>query len=189
MTAAPGRRIVVYGPSGSGKTTFSRELARGLGLPAIELDAIYHSRPNWHDLSTEEFRDAVECLLAVHPDGWVIDGNYSAVRDLILPHAETAIWLRLPFRVVYSRLARRTLRRMWTREPLWDVNYESFRLGFFSRDSILLWGITNWRPHHHKTRAALRHAKALGVRVIVLRTPAEVARYLAALPAIPEMHP
>ena len=181
MSTALGNRIAVYGPSGSGKTTFSRELGARLSLPVIELDAVYHCRPGWNDLSDQEFREATGRVLAEHPGGWVIDGNYGMVRDLILPHADTAIWLRLPFHVVYPRLVRRTVGRMWTREMLWDTNYESFRLSFTSRESILLWGLTNWRPHRQKMREALRTANP-DTRIVVLRTPAEVSGFLKALP-------
>jgi adenylate kinase family enzyme len=176
-----GRRIVVYGPSGSGKTTLSRMLGEQLGLAVVELDAIYHCRPGWNDLSEEEYREAVREVLAANPDGWVIDGNYGMVRDLILPNAETAIWLRLPLRVVYPRLFWRTVSRAWRRDLLWGVNRESWRLSFFSRESILLWGFTNWRPHRTKTRAALREAKASGTRIVVLRSPREVRQFEATI--------
>ncbi|MCL6644731.1 MAG: (d)CMP kinase, partial [Dehalococcoidia bacterium] len=59
-----GRRVAVYGPSGSGKSTLARALGERLGLPVVELDAVYHARSNWQDLSREEFRAAVEGLLA-----------------------------------------------------------------------------------------------------------------------------
>lgn len=36
------RRIVVKGSSGSGKSTVADELARRLGVPHIELDALHH---------------------------------------------------------------------------------------------------------------------------------------------------
>lgn len=184
MNATIGRKVAVHGPSGSGKTTFARTLAGVLGVPAIELDAVYHCRPGWEDLTDDEFRAAVRDLLDRHrPDGWVIDGNYAAVRDLVHAEAESAIWLRFPFHVVFPRLVRRTLRRMWTREVLWGVNRESARMTFFSRQSILLWGITNWRPHRRKTRAALRRAKEQGVRVFVLRSPREASAFLARVAA------
>ena len=169
-----GRRIVVYGASGSGKTTLSRALGQALGLPVIELDAIFHAHPGWVDLPTAEFRARVTELLAAHADGWVMDGNYSVVRDLILSQADTAVWLRLPFRTVYWRLCRRTLGRAKTGEELWNGNRETWRQ-LLTRDSMLLWGITSWRRTGRKTSAALRtiphHAK-----VIELRSPAAVAR-------------
>jgi len=170
------RRVVVYGNSGSGKSTLGRALAERLGVPFIELDAIYHARPNWDDLSREEFRARVLEVLAENPNGWVIDGNYSAARDLILPLADTAIWLKLPFGIVYWRLWKRTLGRMRRHELLWGTNRETIHDQFFSRESILLWGVTHWRstrrnvardlatiPHHAKviTLTSPRAAVAL----------------------------
>lgn len=146
-----GPRIVIYGPSGSGKSTLGKALAARLGLPYVELDSIFHAHPNWIDLSTEEFRARVAGVLESHPDGWVIDGNYGPVRDMILPLADTAIWLRLPFRVVYPRLAWRTISRSFIGGELWNGNRETLRQTFLSKDSMLLWGLTAWRRTARKT--------------------------------------
>ncbi|MGH2633128.1 MAG: shikimate kinase [Tepidiformaceae bacterium] len=172
------RRVVVYGNSGAGKSTLGRALAGRLGLPYIELDAIYHSRPNWDDLSPDELRVRVREVLAENPDGWVIDGNYSAARDIILPLADTAIWLKLPFRIVYVRLWKRTLGRRRRHELLWGTNRESMRDLFFSRESILLWGVTHWRTSQHATTrdlATIPHT----AKVITLRSPRQVDALLS----------
>ncbi len=97
-----GRRIVVYGPSGSGKSTVARQIGAALTLPVVELDALFH-RPNWQPTPEDEFRAKILEALGRHDGGWVCDGNYDIARDLILPLAETVVWLRLPFRVVYWR--------------------------------------------------------------------------------------
>jgi len=94
-----GRRIVVYRPTGSGKTTIASEIAQSIGVPHIELDAIFWL-PDWLEKSVEQFRDDVLAVIDKNPGGWVCDGNYSRVRDVILPQADTVVWLRLPFRVV-----------------------------------------------------------------------------------------
>ena len=175
---AIGRRIVVYGNSGSGKSTLARALGARLSLPAIELDAIYHARPGWDDLSREEFRERVAEVLDEHSGGWVIDGNYSVARDLVLPLAETAIWLKLPFRVVYRRLWWRTMKRLWTRELLWGSNRETFHDVFLSRESMLVWGVTHWR----QTRCNLERDLATvphSAQVVVLRSRREVEALLA----------
>ncbi|TAJ19262.1 MAG: AAA family ATPase [Dehalococcoidia bacterium] len=173
-----GRRIAIYGNSGSGKTTLGRALGERLGIPFIELDAIVHYRPNWEDRTDEDFRVQVQAALDASPEGWICDGNYGAVRDLILPQADTAIWLRLPFHVVYWRLASRTIWRSLLGAPLWNGNHESLRQTFFSKDSMLLWGITAWRRTRRRTAQALasipHHAN-----VIVLRTPREARELLA----------
>jgi adenylate kinase family enzyme len=187
MHADIGRRIVIYGPSGSGKSTLGRKLGERLGLPYIELDAIFYYRPNWEDRPVEDFRAEVTKLLMNHPEGWIFDGNYSMVRDLILPHADTVVWLRLPFRIVYSRLVRRTLGRSWRHESLWGTNVETWRKTF-SREGMLWWGIRHWREHHRKTEAALREAPA-GAEVIVLRRPAEVAALVERAEAVAHAAP
>ena len=172
-------RVVVFGQSGSGKTTVARAIAGALGVAHIELDALFH-KPNWQPSTPEEFRAKVTAELDAHPEGWVVDGNYRFVRELTLPRADTIVRLRLPFRVVYTRLAKRTLRRMWTREELWGTNRESFRLSFMSRDSILLWGISHWSAHTRNLDAALREIPHTA-RVIELRSGREVEEFLAVL--------
>jgi len=176
-----GRRICVYGPSGSGKTTLGRLLAGRLGLPFVELDAIFHSRPDWKDLSTGEFRDAVRGRLAdLEATGWVFDGNYHAVKDLILPKADSVVWLRLPWLVVYPRLVKRTMVRMFTGELLWGVNRESFRLAFLDTDSILLWGIRNWRPGLARTGRAFEEIPNTA-RVFTIRSPRQLRAFIRRL--------
>ncbi|MEP7214923.1 MAG: AAA family ATPase [Anaerolineaceae bacterium] len=173
-----GPKIAVYGASGSGKSTLARALGEKLGLPVVELDAIFHAHPNWVDLERDEFREKVSALLLELPGGWVIDGNYAVVRDLILTQADTAIWLRLPFHTVYRRLAWRTISRSITGGELWNGNKESLRQTFLTSDSMLWWGIKSWRPTARKTEEALttipHHA-----RVIVLRSPRQVARLVS----------
>ena len=172
-----GRRIAVYGPSGSGKTTLSQRLGEKLGLPALELDAVVHAHPNWVDLSRDEFRERVSAYLESHSDGWVIDGNYThAVQDLILPLAETAIWLKLPWRTVYRRLAWRTVSRSARGSELWNGNRESLRQTFLTKDSMLWWGIHAWNPHQERMGEVLA-APEVTARVYRLRTPGQV-RYL-----------
>ena len=168
-----GPRIVVFGPSGSGKTTFSRALAGKLGLPVAELDAFFHDEPAWCDATRDEFRAKVEAFFRASPDGWVTDGNYtSMVADLTLGAADTAIWLRLPFRVVYPRLVRRTTRRLLSRELLWGTNRERWR-DAFGKDSMFIWGISAWHNHHRRMRLMLQ-SRNPNVRLFVLKSPGEV---------------
>lgn len=180
-SASLGRRIAVYGPSGSGKTTLGRQLGEMLDLPVVELDAIHHL-PNWQERPLDEFREIVTSKLDSYRDGWVTDGNYGGVREITMAGAETIIWLHLPFRVVYWRLLTRTIVRSARREELWNGNRESFRLAFFSRDSILLWGISHWRAHHkHFEQDLARYPHTDDVRV--LQSSLEVDSLLAGLGA------
>jgi adenylate kinase family enzyme len=174
------RRIAVYGPSGSGKSTLARRIGAALGLPVIELDALFH-QPGWTPTPEDEFRAKVAGALDGHAGGWVCDGNYKMARDLVLARAEAVVWLKLPFRVVYPRLVWRTVSRAWRKEELWNTNRESWRLSFASRESILLWGITHWRAHFRGVGASIAQHGA-HLPLVELRSSREVRELLADLP-------
>jgi adenylate kinase family enzyme len=70
----------------------------------------------------DEYRADISKALNEHNEGWVCDGNYSEVRDLTLPQADTVVWLRLSYRVAFWRVLRRTVTRAWRREMLWGTN-------------------------------------------------------------------
>src|ERR671939_1955309 len=168
-------KIAVVGTSGSGKTTVARELARRLGVPHVELDALYHG-PGWDETPPEEFRRRVAAATAA--DGWVVDGNYdSKLGDLVLARADTVVWLDLPLRIALTRVTRRTIRRIRTREELWSGNRESWRGGFLGWESMFVWTI---RSHLRNRRArAERFARHPGLRVVRLRSAKEVESYLS----------
>lgn len=68
------QRIAVIGTTGSGKTIIARKLSLRLGIPHIELDALYWEE-NWSGVSDEVFRERVAA--AIQGDHWIVDGNYS----------------------------------------------------------------------------------------------------------------
>lgn len=179
-----GRRISIRGHTGSGKTTLGHALGQRLGLPVIELDALYWL-PNWQANPLEQFRTGVQATLDACTPGWVCVGNYSHIQDLVLPQADTVLWLRLPFRVSFWWLFKRTVARAWTQQPLWggNQNYESWRQSFFSRKSILLYALTSRKRHVETTLHSLGATPHHAV-VIELRSARAVQQLLAALPQV-----
>jgi hypothetical protein len=138
------QRTAVVGTSCSGKTTFARGFASILGVPHIELDALYW-QPEWSEPPVDEFRARVEEeTCAGH---WVADGNYSLVRDIVWGRATHIIWLNYSFPLVFWRALTRTIHRTITRQELFSGNRESLLSSFFSCDSILLWVITSFRKN------------------------------------------
>src|SRR2546423_5382876 len=168
-------RVAVVGTSGSGKTTVARKLAKRLGLPHVELDALSHG-PGWTETPVEESRRQVAS--ATEAEGWVVDGNYETkLGDLVLERADTVVWLDLPLPLALSRVTRRTIRRIRTREELWSGNRESWRGGFFGWESMFVWTI---RSHVRRRRQLPRRlAPHPHLRVVRLRSAREVGSWLS----------
>jgi hypothetical protein len=102
------QRILILGRTGSGKTTLARELAAAIGVPHVELDALYFG-PNFSTVPLSVLRERTSAAIA--GDSWVTDGNKSAVRDLVWPRADAVIWLDYPLVVSLWRLGKRALWR------------------------------------------------------------------------------
>jgi adenylate kinase family enzyme len=167
------RRVVVRGGVGSGKSTFARELARRLGVAHVELDALHHG-PGWREATAEELRAKVDEALD-DGRGWVVDGNYdSKLGTLVLGRAQLVVWLDLPLRVTFPRLLRRTVRRLHTREELWNGNRETWRGSFLSRDSILLWLLRTHRRNRREWPSRFE-----GRELVRLRTRRQAEAWLA----------
>ena len=151
------QRVAIVGSPGSGKSTLARTLASRAGLEHIELDSINH-QPDWTPLPTPEFRRRVTDAIAA--DRWVVDGNYRPVADIVQGSADTIIFLDLPRRLVTARVARRSVRRVVTRQELWNGNRETWR-NLLSHDperSVVVW---TWR-HHPGYHAMYRRSMADG---------------------------
>lgn len=174
MLTSCGQQISIVGTSGSGKTTLARRLAEQLQIPHIELDAL-HWEPNW--TPAEAFRTRVQQALS--GDCWVVDGNYSQVRDLVWGRADTVVFLDYPFQVVLCRLLRRTLRRAFWQEELWNGNRESWQTSFFSRDSILLWMLQTYGRNRVTYSQLLQQPEQAHLCVIHLHHPQQTERWLA----------
>jgi adenylate kinase family enzyme len=173
------QRVSLVGVSGAGKTTVGRNLAASLGVPFVELDAIFH-QPDWAELPRHDFRERVCAALAA--PGWVVDGNYSAVRDLVWDQADTVVWLDLPRRLVMRRVILRTLRRAITREALWNGNREPLT-NFYRLDpeeNIIRWAWVKYATYVERYEGAMRDPAYERLRFVRLRTPHEIDGFLAA---------
>ena len=147
-----GNRIVIVGTSGSGKTTLAKHLAEQLNYHHVELDAL-HWEPNWQEAKPDVLRERVS--QAISGESWIVDGNYSHLRDLIWPRADTVIWLNYSLATTLKRVTFRTFRRFFEQEELWNGNQEKLRM-LLSRDSIVLWALQT----HPKNRDAYPKAFA-----------------------------
>jgi adenylate kinase family enzyme len=176
---SPMRRVSVVGSSGAGKSTFGRELARRLGVPFTELDAVHH-RAGWTPIDPGEFVSHVTEVVA--QDGWVVDGNYrTVVRDgPVWQRADTVIWLDVPKAVALWQVTRRTVGRAVTRAELWNGNRERWAdiVSWDPERSMIRWVWTT----HGEVRERYERLSVdpdLGhIRFVRLRNRREMARFL-----------
>jgi adenylate kinase family enzyme len=177
------RRVSVVGNTGSGKSTVAREVARRLGVPHVELDAIRH-QPGWEQMPDDRFLAAADRVTG--GPGWVVDGNYVSVVMLgpVWARADTVVWLDLPRRDVMRQLVRRTMRRVLTRQELWNGNREPFS-NLWSLDperSVMAWAWTRHRVYRERYGQAIGDPRWAHLRFVRLRSHAEALAWVAALP-------
>jgi len=160
-------RVSVIGCSGAGKTTFGRALAGRLGVPFVELDAIFH-QAGWTELPDDEFLEKVRAATAA--EGWVVDGNYAVVRPIVLERATTVAWLDYSRPWVMQQVIRRSIGRAVTRRELWNGNRERVR-EWIRADHPIRWA---WAQHARKRveyQTRLREPQYQHIELLRFRTP------------------
>ena len=169
-------RIVIVGTSGAGKSTLGEQAAQALGVPFLELDALFWL-PGWVQEADDVFREKVAAAVAA--DDWVAGGNYSRARDLIWQRADTLVWLDFPLWLTLWRLLKRTIKRIVTQEDLWQTgNRESWRSQFFSRESLFLWAIRSHGRYRRQYHDLLKYPEYSHLVVYRFSTPDEAAHWL-----------
>jgi len=174
------QRVSVVGTSGAGKSTLARSLAVALDADFLELDSVNH-QADWMPLPTPEFRRRVAS--AVAGERWVVDGNYSKVRDLVWGRADTVVWIDLPRRTVMRRVIWRSFRRVAGRVELWNGNRERWRSLFAldKEESVISWAWQTHTANRAKFEAAMADPANGHLRFVRLSSPAAVRRFLRAV--------
>lgn len=175
-------RVLVVGSSGSGKTTVASQIADRLNLPHLELDAVMHA-DGWNSTPDPEFQRIVGEFAS--NDHWVIDGNYTShgMVEVVWPRADTVVWTDMPRRVVMSQVIRRTLRRMVTREKLWNGLTEPLS-NLYKRDpyeNIIVWAWTRYDHVREKYETAIADGSWDHAVVHRLRSRGEVRHLLGSI--------
>lgn len=172
-------RYVVVGVAGAGKSTVSHQISQRMGIPHVELDALFWLE-NWTKTPPEVFEADVRQAAAA--PSWVIDGNYGdAVRAITWGAADTIIWLDLSRRAVMRQLIVRTVGRKIGGTELWNGNKEKPVRDLLSRDrsrSILLWAWHTYQPTRSEYTQAMLDPRYAGGKLVRLSTHNQVKRYL-----------
>ena len=139
---ANGYRILIIGSSGSGKSTLAKQLSDKLGVEHVELDSFFF-KEKWVERDFEDFKKRVIQQINKSQE-WVIDGNYSSLREVYMPKVNYIICLDYSLPRILLQLIPRTLRRALFRERICNGNVESFRKSFLSKQSLILYTINTY---------------------------------------------
>jgi adenylate kinase family enzyme len=174
-----GERISVVGTTGVGKTTVARQLSQWLGYPHIELDALFWES-DWQEVPETVFQARVQ--EAIRQDRWVLDGNYSRIRNLVWNRADTVVYLDYSFLRIFWQLITRTIQRAVRKEVLWHNNRENLQKSFFSKDSILYWMIRTYHRQRRQHQDIFQQSLSKQLRIIHLQTPQQTKGRLSEIP-------
>jgi adenylate kinase family enzyme len=166
--------VLVAGSTGAGKTTMARALAGALGLPHVEMDALWHG-PGW--MPRPEFADDVAAMLATGT--WVTEYQYRTVKADLLAAAEAVVWLDHPFPLVAVRLLRRSVVRALSRRPLYNGNVENPRMWARASHPLRIVLSREFGEKRRRTAEELADAAARGLVVVRLRGVGQARRWLA----------
>lgn len=90
------RRVVIFGNSGSGKSTLANEIASSERLAHLDLDTLaWKPTVPPERRSLLESRESIDAFIESE-EGWVIEGCYSDLINMVLPRSTEIIYLDLP---------------------------------------------------------------------------------------------
>jgi adenylate kinase family enzyme len=178
-------KINVIGTSGSGKTTFGRGLAEILGIPFLEMDALFWG-PNWSMPDDEVLFK--ELATALEGNSWVLDGNYTRTIPIKWDQVEIVIWLDFNFARTLMQAVNRAAKRILSKEELWPGtgNRETLKK-LFSRESIVLWTIRTHRRNKIRNARWIEEDTFSHIHFIRLKSPKKAASFLEQLKIDPSI--
>lgn len=167
------QRVLVIGPCGAGKSTLATILAGRLKLPLFHMDQL-NWKPGWVESSKDEITAKLRAIVAT--DRWLVDGTYGGTLAPRLDRADTVVYLDFPIILCVRRL----LKRIWTyrgrsRPDMTEGCPERFDIAF-------LFYLIRWNSGPRiRTEARLKGHEN---KIIRLRNPDELQRWMDSLPAV-----
>lgn len=142
------RKILIFGNSGAGKSTLARKLSTRYGLAHLDLDTLA-----W-EAATPPVRRPLQAsgaqldeFVAAHA-GWVIEGCYTDLLELVANAADEIYWLNLPVETCMEN----------ARSRPWEPHkYASKREQDANLTMLLEW-ISQY-PDRHDTFSAAAHTR------------------------------
>lgn len=170
-------RVLVLGRTGSGKTTLARALSAALGVPHVELDALYFG-PGFMTVPLPVLRQRASEAIA--GERWVIDGNKKALHDLVWPRADTVVWLDYPVAVSLWRLTKRMVWRTSVLKQQASGGKDSSALlpQILAAGKGVLTALRSHRGQRRRYPAMFAQPQHQHLSVVRLRSPRATRRWL-----------
>ena len=177
MNSFPYKKLVVIGTTSSGKSTLAEQLAQKIGGDFIELDALNWG-PNWTAAGDEILRNRAD--EATRSPCWVVAGNYRITRPITWARAEAVIWLDYSLWVIFWRLWRRTWKRVFFKEELWNGNREHLwtQLKLWSEESLFHWLFKTYWRRKREYPQLFEKSEYSHLKIIHFKTPQETDAWL-----------
>ncbi|PHM45578.1 ATPase AAA [Xenorhabdus miraniensis] len=147
-------KVWIVGSPGSGKSTMSRKVASALGCKHVELDAIVWNK-GWTKCDFLSANAEINQLNEKH-NSIVFDGGYDQFRSTLYEVVDVVILMSVPFPISFFRVLRRSVKRVLTKEMLWNGNIETFG-GITKKDGMLHYAFTQRNKIRKKNRSIYSH--------------------------------
>jgi adenylate kinase family enzyme len=120
-------RTLVLGNSGSGKSWLSEQLAKMLGVQAIDLDSI-HWEPGGYGVARDKQLAVNMVRQTATRETWIIEGVFGWLAQEAVSRATTLIWLDIPVGECIDNIRQRGPRRGGNEEAFaallaWATDY------------------------------------------------------------------
>ncbi|MET8275848.1 adenylate kinase [Streptomyces sp. NPDC005096] len=107
-------------------------------------------------------------------DGWIVEGNFSKLADVVWHRADTLVWLDFPLPLILYRIVRRSLRQLAGRDDSAQARSLTWSAAFFARRSLLRTAIRKYRTNRPRYARQVSETAAMGVEIVRLRSPRDV---------------
>ena len=108
----------------------------------------------------------------------MLDGNYSRTCHIKWKQCQMVVYLDMPFHIIFYRLLRRTLIRIFTGKELWAGNKETFWRQFFTSHSVIWWGLSNFFPKRRYYSIDSKNPEYSHIKFVRLRSRKEAQEFL-----------
>jgi adenylate kinase family enzyme len=173
------KKVAVFGNAGGGKSTLSKQLAATLVLPLHVLDKIQYQAGGIKVAEAEYKRAHAEIVAS---DRWIIDG-FGSLETLWprLESADTLVYIDLPLPVHFGWVTKRLVTGFFAPPDGWPDRAPIFKSSLNSYRAL-------WLCHKYLTPKYRDYVgRAARIKQVYhLRSPREIAQFLAAVKIMPE---